>query len=186
MEDTAIITVKTYRSPIGTLLLGSSADQLCLCDWRAATQPLGAVPGETIVPSQQIDQRLQTRLSAQYRSGTTAVIATAQQQLEEYFSGERTAFTLPLLLCGTAFQMAVWQALLQIPYGTTISYAELARRIGKPTVVRAVANANHVNPLSLFVPCHRVIGSNGQLTGYGGGLAIKQQLLDWEAAVASR
>ena len=172
MESNAVITVHTYCSPIGTLLLGSVSEKLCLCDWRNQTAPTAH--------SKRIDQRLQTRLSALYREGTTEVIETAQIQLEEYFSRQRRIFTLPLLFTGTAFQLMVWQALMQIPYGTTRSYAELACLIGKPTAVRAVANANHANPLSLFVPCHRVIGSNGQLTGYGGGLAIKQQLIRLE------
>ena len=124
-----------------------------------------------------MDERLQTRLSATYLEGTSEIIETAQSQLEEYFAGKRTVFQMPLLLSGTDFQRSVWKELLQIPYGITQTYKELACRIGKPTAVRAVANANHANPLSVIVPCHRVIGSNHKLTGYGGGLEIKRQLL---------
>jgi methylated-DNA-[protein]-cysteine S-methyltransferase len=101
-------------------------------------------------------------------------------QLEEYFAGFRRQFTLRLAPEGTPFQQRVWKALLDIPYGETISYGELAVRIGQRSASRAVGLANGSNPLPIVVPCHRVIGSNGKLTGYGGGLAIKQQLLALE------
>ena len=101
-------------------------------------------------------------------------------QLAEYFSGKRTTFDLKLGLRGTPFQLDVWQALRDIPYGDTISYAELARRIGKPNAVRAVGAANGANPIPVIIPCHRVIGSNGTLTGYGGGIERKQWLLAHE------
>ena len=101
-------------------------------------------------------------------------------QLEEYFAGKRKTFDLELAPRGTPFQMAVWNELLKIAYGETITYAELAQRIGKPNAVRAVGAANGANPIPLIVPCHRVIGSNGTLTGYGGGLDRKQWLLALE------
>ena len=101
-------------------------------------------------------------------------------QLREYFAGKRQQFELPLALRGTAFQLAVWNALLTIPYGATTSYGELARRIGRPAAVRAVGAANGANPIPVIVPCHRVIGSNGTLTGYGGGIERKQWLLALE------
>ncbi len=110
-------------------------------------------------------------------------LETARQQLDEYFAGTRRAFDLPLKPHGTPFQLAVWMALRQIPYGTTISYGELARRVGKPSASRAVGAANGRNPLSIIVPCHRVIGANGQLTGFGGGLPTKQYLLALEQRV---
>lgn len=102
------------------------------------------------------------------------------RQLAEYFAGSRTAFDLELAPRGTPFQRAVWNELLRIPYGETITYAELARRIGKPAAVRAVGAANGANPIPVIVPCHRVIGSNGTLTGYGGGIFRKQFLLALE------
>lgn len=102
------------------------------------------------------------------------------EQITEYFSGKRQAFDLELAPRGTPFQLAVWNALLGIPYGDTISYAELARRIGKPAAVRAVGAANGANPIPVIIPCHRVIGSNGTLTGYGGGIERKQWLLAHE------
>jgi methylated-DNA-[protein]-cysteine S-methyltransferase len=107
-------------------------------------------------------------------------IARVAEQLEEYFAGRRTTFDLELAPRGTEFQLAVWNELLKIGYGETISYAELARRIGKPSAVRAVGAANGANPIPVIVPCHRVIGSNGTLTGYGGGIANKQWLLALE------
>ena len=118
-----------------------------------------------------------------------ARFAAARSQLEEYFQGQRTAFDLPLDLAGTggtSFQRRVWAALGDIPYGATISYGELARRIGQPAAVRAVGLANGRNPLSIIVPCHRVLGTGGALTGYGGGMARKRALLDLEARTSGR
>jgi methylated-DNA-[protein]-cysteine S-methyltransferase len=109
------------------------------------------------------------------------VLARTAGQLTEYFAGERTEFDIELdTTAGTEFQRTVWAALREIPYGCTVSYAELARRIGRPTAFRAVGLANGRNPISIIVPCHRVIGSGGSLTGYGGGLDRKSLLLDLE------
>jgi methylated-DNA-[protein]-cysteine S-methyltransferase len=108
------------------------------------------------------------------------VLAEAERQLTEYFAGTRTEFDLPLAMGGTAFQQRVWAGLREIPYGETISYGELARRLGQPTASRAVGLANGRNPVSIIVPCHRVVGSNGRLVGYGGGLDRKLHLLDLE------
>jgi len=107
-------------------------------------------------------------------------------QLAEYFDGKRRVFQLPLAPEGTPFQLRVWNALLDIPYGETISYGELASRIGDRSASRAVGLANGSNPLPIVIPCHRVIGSNGKLTGYGGGLPIKERLLALEGALPSR
>jgi methylated-DNA-[protein]-cysteine S-methyltransferase len=109
-----------------------------------------------------------------------APFAEAVRQLDAYFAGTLRRFDLRLAPAGTPFQQRVWQALVEIPYGETISYAELARRIGQPAAVRAVGAANGRNPLAIVVPCHRVIGSDGRLVGYGGGLAVKATLLDLE------
>ncbi len=111
-------------------------------------------------------------------------LAFARVQLEEYFAGTRQRFELPLHPLGTPFQLAVWQELARIDYGATISYAELARRIGQPQAMRAVGAANGRNPLPIVLPCHRVIGSNGSLTGFGGGLPTKRFLLSLEDHVA--
>ncbi|HTM53326.1 MAG TPA: methylated-DNA--[protein]-cysteine S-methyltransferase [Pirellulales bacterium] len=110
--------------------------------------------------------------------------AAVREQLAEYFAGQRQRFDVPLKLAGTPFQQRVWQELLRIPFGTTISYAQLAERVGQPTASRAVGHANGRNPISIIVPCHRVIGANGKLTGYAGGLDKKQWLLEWEASAA--
>ena len=106
--------------------------------------------------------------------------AAVREQLAEYFAGQRQQFDVPLKLAGTPFQQRVWQELARIPFGIMITYAELARRIGIPTATRAVGHANGRNPISIIVPCHRVIGANGKLTGYGGGLDKKQWLLGLE------
>lgn len=121
-------------------------------------------------------------------SATTAVacahLADAARQLEEYFDGRRTDFDLTLAMHGTPFQREVWRALVDIPYGETISYGELARRVGAPGAARAVGLANGRNPVPIIVPCHRVIGANGTLTGYGGGLDRKRWLLAHEGGRA--
>jgi methylated-DNA-[protein]-cysteine S-methyltransferase len=109
------------------------------------------------------------------------VIVRAKRQLVEYFAGRRTEFDVPLALHGTSFQLEVWRRLLDIPYGETVSYQEQARRVGDVRKTRAVAAANGRNPISIIVPCHRVIGKNGDLTGFGGGLARKRLLLDLES-----
>lgn len=111
---------------------------------------------------------------------SAAPFIEAQRQFAAYFAGNLIDFDLPIAAKGTPFQQSVWQALNTIPYGETISYAELARRIGKPNASRAVGLANGANPLSIIVPCHRVIGANGALTGYGGGLEAKTFLLNLE------
>jgi len=111
---------------------------------------------------------------------STPLLEEAVRQLNAYFDGTRREFDLPIRLEGTAFRMKCWQALRTIPYGETISYGEQARRIGNPKAVRAVGGANHHNPVSIIVPCHRVIGADGTLTGYGGGINIKAWLLEHE------
>nr|WP_309575813.1 methylated-DNA--[protein]-cysteine S-methyltransferase [Moraxella osloensis] len=115
------------------------------------------------------------------------VLRNTISQLDEYINGQRQVFDIPLdLSTGTPFQQTVWEALLKIPYGKTISYAQLANHIGQPTACRAVANANGKNPISLIIPCHRVIASDGKLGGYTGGIEIKQTLLDIEQASYQR
>lgn len=113
-------------------------------------------------------------------SGADPVLGQAERELTEYFSGGRREFTVPVRLAGTAFQKKVWAALCDIPYGVTATYGEIAGRIGQPKACRAVGMANHRNPIPIIIPCHRVVGSGGALTGYGGGLAVKSYLLAWE------
>ena len=166
--NTHHIIVQRYVSPCGELLLGAFEGRLCLCDWQTEKH------------SGLVDRRLMHLLHADMQEETCEVIATAAQQLDEYFAGKRKTFDVPLLFVGTDFQKKVWNDLLHIPYGETISYGGLAMRIGMPKAVRAVANANGANAISIFVPCHRVIGSDKSLTGYGGGLEAKKYLLNLE------
>lgn len=123
---------------------------------------------------------MQTLLNAGYTEITSEIIEETRRQLDEYFRHERQAFDIPLLTAGTKFQKSVWNSLMEIPYGQTITYGELATRLGKPAAVRAVANANGANAISIIIPCHRVIGSDNTLTGYGGGLEAKKFLLELE------
>lgn len=118
--------------------------------------------------------------------GESPLLRRAARQLEEYFAGKRRTFDLPLLLDGTSFQVAVWQKLCEIPYGETVAYSDIARAVGRPAACRAVGGANNRNPLAIFIPCHRVIGKSGGLVGYGGGLAVKQYLLQIEADCRQR
>jgi len=147
-------------TPIGELLLAGDDDALCLVGF-----PEGSM-------------RRDPEADWIYNEKPFAV---ARQQLTEYFAGERREFDLPLKLDGTEFQMSVLRALQQIPYGETTSYAEIAERVGRPKAVRAVGAANGRNPIPIIVPCHRVIGSHGDLTGFGGGLDTKEALLRLEA-----
>lgn len=169
MKD--VIQIQHYQSPCGELLLGSYEDKLCLCDW----------PREQC--RETIDKRIQKLLDAQYAEGESEIISMAITQLDEYFDQKRTAFDIPLLFAGTDFQKRVWNELLNIPYGSTISYAELSSQLGDPKAIRAVAAANGANAISIFAPCHRIIGSNQKLIGYAGGLPAKKHLLELEGAV---
>ncbi|WP_024873046.1 methylated-DNA--[protein]-cysteine S-methyltransferase [Tolumonas lignilytica] len=112
------------------------------------------------------------------------ILVLAHQQLHEYFNGTRQEFSVPLSMAGTEFQLSAWHALRTIPYGKTVSYKMIAEQIGRPKAMRAVGMANNRNPIAIIVPCHRVIGANGQLVGYAGGLGMKQWLLDHETQYA--
>ncbi|MCM1109468.1 MAG: methylated-DNA--[protein]-cysteine S-methyltransferase [Clostridium sp.] len=164
------IVIRSYESPCGTLVLGDLNHRLCLCDWTSG------------IHHERTMNRLSTLLEADFKIGFTSILDVAAQQLDEYFTGKRRTFSVPLQFAGTDFQRSVWTALTTIPYATTMSYSELARRIDRPAAVRAVANANGANALSVFVPCHRVIGSDRTLTGYGGGLTVKRFLLQLECS----
>lgn len=150
-------------SPVGTLRLVADAQGLRQIRFETERHPNETSPGWVRSPD---------------------ALAFAREQLEQYFAGTRQTFELPLRPLGTPFQRAVWQALADIPYGSTISYGELARRIGQPQAMRAVGAANGRNPLPIVLPCHRVIGANGSLTGFGGGLPTKRFLLTLEDRVA--
>ena len=154
----------TLASPIGELLLLGDGRALHGLHMLEGRRPMPIAPGWQQAP---------------------AAFADVSRQLSEYFTGRRTSFQVPLALDGTPFQCRVWTALQEIGYGQTSTYGELARRVGRPSAARAVGMANGRNPIAVIVPCHRVIGADGTLTGYGGGLERKRILLELEAAAAA-
>ncbi|WP_053146058.1 methylated-DNA--[protein]-cysteine S-methyltransferase [Erwinia billingiae] len=154
---------KVMPSPVGALTLIASDLGLTAILW-------------------QDDNPNRVRLPAMQENPTHPVLVETERQLNEYFAGTRTTFTMTLDFVGTDFQKKVWQALVAIPFGETRSYADIAREIGNPKAVRAVGAANGKNPISIIAPCHRVIGSNGKLTGFAGGLEVKAFLLKIETA----
>jgi methylated-DNA-[protein]-cysteine S-methyltransferase len=163
---------KAMASPVGMLTLVASDEGLSAVLWEDER------PGR--VPLRPLPQRLgDGRIAGQDRAHS--ILVAAERQLREYFAGQRTQFTLALDVTGTPFQRQVWAALRSIPYGETRSYAQIAEQIGHPRAVRAVGAANGRNPLSIVAPCHRVIGSGGQLTGFAGGLEVKARLLAFES-----
>lgn len=160
-----------YKSPVGDLLLGEFEDQLCVCDWVYRKQRTS------------IDQRIQKELKVPFKEKNTTLLQNTSKQLEEYFHEKRMTFELPVLSVGTEFQKSVWDSLLTIPYGETKSYLQLSRILGNEKAIRAVATANGANALSILIPCHRIIGSTGELVGYAGGLTAKKKLLQLEGAL---
>lgn len=142
--------------------------------------------GHLLIEADAIGLCAVTRTSAALRPPETPLLEESVRQLNAYFAGTLTSFDLPLHMHGTPFQLQCWQALQGIPYGEAISYGEQARRIGNPKATRAVGGANHRNPICIIVPCHRVIGANGSLTGYGEGVDMKQWLLAHEQEVIHR
>ncbi len=162
------IYLQYFKTPVGELILGDFHEKLCLCDWRYRRM------------RQTIDKRILGGLDASFEEGETIVTEMAQHQLNEYFSADRIIFDVPLLMVGSSFQKTVWNELLKIPYGKTESYLGLSRKIGNEKAIRSVAAANGANAISIMVPCHRIIGSDGKLTGYGGGLQAKRKLLQLE------
>jgi methylated-DNA-[protein]-cysteine S-methyltransferase len=170
------IHIQYHPTRIGDFILGAFDNKLCLLDFRY--RKLRAV----------VDQRIKKGkgLQARWVEAPNATIAEAKRQLDDYLCGARTTFDLPIMMVGSPFQQKVWRTLQEVPYGTTASYLDIARRIGDPKAVRAVAGANGANALALIIPCHRIIGSDGRLTGYGGGLAVKKRLLAMEKCYTAR
>ena len=163
------IKVQFYKTKIGELILGSFKESLCLLDFRHRKM------------RNTVDSRIKHGFNAEFLEIDNEVIQQTKKQLSQYLSGDRKEFSLPISLVGTEFQKSVWQSLMKIPYGTTSSYLQLAKNINNEKAVRAVASANGANAINLIVPCHRIIGSDGQLVGYGGGLSIKKRLLNLES-----
>lgn len=158
---------KTMKSPVGDLTLVASTAGLAAILW-------------------QDDDPARVRLGPLRRDPSHSLLRRAERQLAAYFAGKRKTFSLKLDFAGTPFQKEVWRALLTIPFGHTRSYADIARQIGRPRAARAVGAANGRNPISIVAPCHRVVGDNGALTGFAGGLAVKSYLLTLEASARKR
>jgi len=166
-----------FTSPIGPLFLAASGRGLVALEFDAR------LPGQQTVRPNPRD--LRTESNAVKFEDSADAMRSYVQELKEYFVGQRREFTFPLDLRGTDFQVACWRALLQIPYGETRTYANIARAVGRPQGFRAVGMANNRNPLAIVVPCHRVIASDGTLCGYGGGLDLKRKLLELEGALTA-
>ena len=163
--------MRRLATPLGPMVAVASERGVCLLEFagpRLAAQL----------------RRIEARVGARARAGRSRHLDRLTSELRAYFRGRLRAFRVPLALVGTPFQVAVWRRLLRVPYGTTSTYDTLARRLGKPGAQRAVGRANGDNPLAVVVPCHRLVGSDGDLRGYGGGLWRKRRLLEIEGALA--
>ena len=166
-----VVRVQRISTPLGPMMVGATDDVLCLLEFVDRRE----------LPAQVA--RIRTGLGAVLVPDRNPVVDRTAREVESYFSGTLEAFSVPTTAPGTDFQKTVWGALAEIPYGETRSYAELAQGIGRPSAVRAVGRANGLNALAIIVPCHRVVGADGKLVGYGGGLWRKQRLLELEVSV---
>ena len=162
------INIQYCKTKIGELILGSFEGKLCLLDFRYRKM------------RKTVDERIKKGLNAKFVENNTEIIEKTLAELDEYFHGNRKEFDVPLHMVGTDFQKSVWNALLKVTYGTTSSYLQLAKYINNEKAVRAVAGANGANAIAIIIPCHRIIGSNGELVGYAGGLPTKKRLLTLE------
>jgi AraC family transcriptional regulator of adaptative response/methylated-DNA-[protein]-cysteine methyltransferase len=168
LEAVTVVGVDRVVTPLGPMLVGATDNALCLLEFV----------DRRMLPTQ--IRRLRRGLGAVFVPTANALVEKTARQLDEYFRSERQDFTVPVETPGTPFQRGVWSALRQIPYGETWSYAELAAAVGRPAAVRAVGQANGLNALAIVVPCHRVVGADGKLVGYGGGVWRKKRLLELE------
>lgn len=168
LNKMASIHIQYHKTKIGEMILGSFDDKLCLLDFRYRKI------------RQHIDNRIKKGLKSDYIEKDDSVLSETRVQLDEYLCESRREFTVPLKTVGSDFQKSVWEALIKVPYGSTSSYSQFAKDIGSPKAVRAVANANGANCIGIIIPCHRIIGSNGELVGYAGGLPNKKRLLKLE------
>ncbi len=162
------INIQYYKIKLGELILGSFDSKLCMLDWRYRRMRTT------------VDNRIRNGLKAEYVENGDEVIDKTIEQLDEYLLGDRKKFDIPLLMVGTQFQKNVWNALMKVPHGCTSTYLQLAEKVNNKKAVRAVAGANGANAIGLIIPCHRIIGSNGKLVGYAGGLPVKKRLLKLE------
>jgi len=162
------ICIQYHKTKIGELILGSFADKLCLLDFNHRKM------------RKAVDHRIKKGLNADFIEKDSNIIQKTRIELDEYIQGNRREFDVPIQMVGSDFQKSVWTTLLKVPYGTTSTYLQLAKDINNKTATRAVAGANGVNAIAIIIPCHRIIGSNGELVGYAGGLTIKKRLLTLE------
>ena len=162
------INIQYYKTKYANFILGSFEGKLCMLDFRYRKMRVA------------VDNRLQKGLNAKFVEQDDKILKETRKQLDEYFDMRRKEFDVPIITVGTDFQKSVWGALQKVPYGTTSTYLQLAKDIGNPKAVRAVASANGANSIGIIIPCHRIIGSSGELIGYGGGLPLKKRLLKLE------
>ena len=168
------VCLQYYPSPCGELILASVGNELCLCDWSG------------MPCAERHKRRIGRYVKADFRMASSSVLEQAMRQLDDYFAGNSRKFDIPLRPFGTDFQLRVWRALLDIPYGETRSYREIAGKVGNAKGVRAVAQAIGANGIGVLIPCHRVIGTDHSLTGFAGGLAKKAFLLELERQFSVR
>jgi len=162
------INIQYFKTNYGEFILGSYDGKLCMVDFRYRKM------------RETVDDRIKKGLNAEFIEQDDEILQKTRLQINEYFNMQRRTFDIPILMVGTDFQRNVWEALLKVPYGTTSTYLQLAKEIDNKKAVRAVANANAANAIGIIIPCHRIIGTNGELTGYAGGLPLKKQLLELE------
>jgi len=162
------INIQYFKTNYGEFILGSYDGKLCMVDFRYRKM------------RKTVDDRIKKGLSAKFVEQDDEILQKTRVQLDEYFNMQRKKFDVPILMVGTDFQKSVWEVLLKVPYGTTSTYLQLAKDIGNEKAVRAVANANGANAIGIIIPCHRIIGTDGALTGYAGGLPLKKRLLELE------
>jgi len=162
------INIQYYKTTIGELILGSFDKRLCLLDFRYRKMRIT------------VDNRIKNGLKTEFIEQDDEILEQTRKQLDEYLNGDRKEFDIPLLMVGSDFQKSVWNALMKVSYGATSTYLQLAKDINNKKAVRAVASANGANSIGLIIPCHRIIGSDGKLVGYGGGLPVKKRLLKLE------
>jgi len=162
------IHIQYYKTKYAEFIIGSFEDKLCLLDFRYRKMRTT------------VDNRPKKGFQAKFIEQDDEILKETKRQLDEYFNMTRKEFNIPIITVGTDFQKSVWEALIKVPYGTTSTYLKLAKTIGNEKAVRAVASANGANAIGLIIPCHRIIGTNGELTGYSGGLPLKKRLLKLE------
>ena len=168
------INIQYYKTKYAEFILGSFKNKLCLLDFKYRKMRTT------------VDNRLKKGFEAEFIEQDDEILKETRKQLDEYFDMSRKEFNIPIITVGTDFQKSVWEALKKVQYGTTSTYLQLAKDIGNEKAVRAVASANGANSIGLIIPCHRIIGSNGELTGYGGGLPLKKRLLKLEQNLFAR